>query len=90
MFHVEVLRGVIMINDACRPHPVTLRTRPRYEWDLCFDPMRPVREFMLILGLLLVLFGLQVLLDVDLYRVWTIVLIAVGLYIVYRSLGRRW
>jgi len=52
--------------------------------------MRPVREFMLILGLLLVLFGLQVLLDVDLYRVWTIVLIAVGLYIVYRSLGRRW
>jgi hypothetical protein len=67
----------------------TLRYR-RNEWDLCFDPMRPVREFMLILGLLLVLFGLQVLLDVDLYRVWTVVLIAVGLYIVYRSLGRRW
>jgi hypothetical protein len=79
-----------MINEACRPHPVILRTRPRDEWDLCFDPMRPVREFMLILGLLLVLFGLQVLLDVDLYRVWTVVLIAVGLYIVYRSLGRRW
>ena len=79
-----------MINGACRPHLVTLRTRPRYEWEFCFDPMRPVREFMLILGLLLVLFGLQVLLDVDLYRVWTVVLIAVGLYIVYRSLGRRW
>lgn len=69
--------------------PITLRYR-RDEWDLCFDPMRPVREFMLILGLLLVLFGLQMLLDLDLYRVWTVVLIAVGLYIVYRSLGRRW
>ena len=61
----------------------------RDEWDLCFDPMRPVREFMLILGLLLVLFGIQVLLDLDLYKVWTVVLIAVGLYIVYRSLGQR-
>ena len=75
-----------MVDESC---VATLRYR-RDEWDLCFDPMRPVREFMLILGLLLVLFGLQVLLDVDLYRVWTVVLIAVGLYIVYRSLGRRW
>ena len=75
-----------MFKESC---VATLRYR-RDEWDLCFDPMRPVREFMLILGLLLVLFGLQVLLDLDLYRVWTVVLIAVGLYIVYRSMGRRW
>lgn len=71
-----------------RSYVVKLHYR-RDEWDLCFDPMRPVREFMLILGLLLVLFGIQVLLDLDLYRVWTVVLIVVGLYIVYRSLGQR-
>jgi hypothetical protein len=76
----------MMFKESCA---ATLRYR-KDEWDLCFDPMRPVREFMLILGLLLVLFGLQVLLGLDLYRVWTVVLIAVGLYIVYRSLGRRW
>ncbi len=71
-----------------RSYVVKLHYR-RDEWDLCFDSMRPVREFMLILGLLLVLFGIQVLLDLDLYRVWTVVLIVVGLYIVYRSLGQR-
>lgn len=43
-----------MVDESC---VATLRYR-RDEWDLCFDPMRPVREFMLILGLLLVLFGL--------------------------------
>jgi hypothetical protein len=68
---------------------ITLRSRPRDEWDLCFDPLKPVREFMLILGLLLVLFGVQLLLNVNLFKVWTVVLIALGLYIIYRSLSRR-
>ncbi|MCW4036429.1 MAG: hypothetical protein NWE75_04475 [Candidatus Bathyarchaeota archaeon] len=71
---------------------IALRAKSRDERDLCFGPMRTIRDLWLIVGLLIILWGVQQLLDINLYKVWAVVLIVVGLYIVYRVLsgGRHW
>lgn len=63
-------------------------SRRRDDWDVCFNPMYSVRDFWLIIGALIVLWGIQQLLDINLYKVWALILVVVGLYIVYRSFQR--
>ncbi len=63
-------------------------SRRRDDWNLCFNPMRSIRDFWLIIGALLVLWGIQQLLDINLYKVWAVILVVLGLYIIYRSLQR--
>jgi uncharacterized membrane protein len=50
--------------------------------------MSSVRDLWLIIGALIVLWGIQQLLNINLYKVWAVILVIVGLYIIYRSLQR--
>jgi len=62
------------------------------ETDVCFGPLRPVRYFWLIIGLLIILWGvsqlIEVLFDITL-NIWPFIVIVLGLYIIYRVLSRR-
>ena len=62
------------------------------EADACFGPLRPVRYFWLLVGLLIVLWGVSqlvaVLFAIQL-DIWPFILIALGLYVIYRVLTRR-
>lgn len=76
-----------MDKNICTFDPIALLARPRDEWDICFRPARIVRDIWLIIGILIILWGVQQLLNINLYAVWAVVLIFVGLYIIYRVLS---
>lgn len=61
------------------------------ERDACLDPFRPLRYFWLIIGLLILWWGFSSLLEIYFQitlHIWPFVLIAIGLYIIYRVLSR--
>ena len=60
--------------------------KARYERDACFDPFKPVRHLWLIIGILLILWGISQILELYNIRfnIWSWVLIIFGLYIIYR------
>jgi uncharacterized membrane protein len=62
--------------------------KARYERDLCFDPFRPIRHLWLIVGIILILWGVSQILELYNIRfnIWSWVLIIIGLYIIYRAL----
>ena len=63
--------------------------RQRDERDWCFDPFRPLRYFWLIIGLLILWWGLSSLLEIYLnitLHIWPFVVIAIGLWIIYYAL----
>jgi len=76
-----------MLSPSNIPPTIGLRRR-RDDWDICFNPMSSVRDLWLIIGALIVLWGIQQLLNINLYKVWAVILVVVGLYIIYRSLKR--
>lgn len=55
---------------------------------MCFNPTSSVKDFWLIIGALIILWGIQQLLNINLYKVWAIILVVVGLYIIYMSLKK--
>ena len=61
--------------------------------DLCFGPFEGVfRYFWLIIGLLILGWGLSSLLEIYFhitFQIWPFVVIAIGLYIIYHVLTRR-
>jgi len=62
------------------------------EADVCFGPLRTARYFWLFVGLLIILWGVSQLVAVLFaihLEIWPFILIALGLYIVYRVLTRR-
>jgi hypothetical protein len=63
--------------------------RRRSDDIVCFEAGRPVRDFWLIAGVLLVIWGVQEFLRLNLYDLWPYILIAVGLYVVYVSFIRE-
>jgi len=73
------------------PSGVFMLVRSRSDDIVCFEAGRPARDFWLIAGVLLVIWGVQEFLRLNLYELWPYILIAVGLYVVYVSLirGRR-
>jgi len=65
--------------------------RYKEERDACFGPLQPLRYFWLIIGLLILWWGFSSLLEIYFritLHIWPFVLVAIGLYIIYRVLSR--
>lgn len=59
--------------------------------DMCFGPTQPARYFWLIIGLIIIFWGASELLKIYLaitLEIWPFIVIAIGLYIIYRVLSR--
>jgi len=71
---------------------VVWHNRYKNERDVCLGPLEPFfRYFWLIIGLLILWWGLSSLLEVYFQitlHIWPLVLIAIGLYVIYRVLSR--
>jgi hypothetical protein len=67
---------------------IFIPVRSRSDKIVCFEAGRPPRDFWLIVGVLLVIWGVQVFLRLNLYDLWPYILMDVGLYVVYVSLVR--
>jgi uncharacterized membrane protein YvbJ len=62
------------------------------EADVCFGPLLSVRYFWLIVGLLIVFWGISQLVEILFavtFPIWPFFLIILGLYMIYRVLSRR-
>lgn len=78
---------------ALQPSRVRREKYELREIDACFGGARPVKYFWLIIGLLIILWGIFQLLETYFkitIPLWPLVLIAIGLYIIYRVLSRSW
>jgi hypothetical protein len=63
----------------------------KQERDVCLESLRPLRYLWLIIGLLIVWWGVSSLLEIHFsitVHLWPFVLIAIGLYIIYHVLSR--
>ena len=61
------------------------------EREMCFGAALPTRYFWLIIGLLIVLWGVVQLIEIFFQislNLWPLIVIAIGLYIIYRVLSR--
>lgn len=88
----EGARYCVQCGASLRPSSQRYEKYEKTERDVCFGPPETARYFWLIVGAAVILWGVSEL--VRIYtpitlEVWPFILIAIGLYIVYRILSRE-
>lgn len=84
----ENARYCVQCGASLRSSTVRYEGRRTSQRDACFGYTRPVRYFWLLVGLVIILWGVTDLLRIYFQiriEMWPFILIAIGIYIIYRA-----